>query len=88
MPIDEDLLDSTILDLVDKVNQNHSERIMLRNLYTNARSIQLIDVPDPTPEDTHQTKKIIPDDPKLGTEITEERRQAIYDKVISDHAKL
>jgi len=88
MPVNEDLLNSTILDLLDKLNQSSLERQTLQNLHINAVSIKLIEVPDPTPEDTERTKKVLPLDPKLDTTITEDRRQAIYDKIISDVAEL
>lgn len=82
MPIDEDILNQKVLDITSKLNENSLERETLRNLQTNAVSIQLV------PDNVDKTKMIIPTDPKLGTTITEERRQEIYDKVIADVALL
>lgn len=88
MPIDETILNSTILDLINKINENTTQRQKLRQLHLSAQRIKLIDVPDPIPEDTERTKKEMPMDSVLGTVITEERRQAIYDTLMADYAKL
>jgi len=82
MPIDETILDGVILDLISKINDNSLQRQTLRNIYNMAAEIKLIDVPDLTTED--KINRVVPNDPKLGTTITEERRQAIYDKVLAD----
>jgi len=84
MPIDEDILESTISNLVDKINANSIQRTKLRELYAYAQEIALVSIPDPTPEEPSRTKKIMPIDKKLGTKITDERREAIYEKLLVD----
>jgi len=84
MVISDANLNSMILDFQNKINIAELKHKKLRKLLSNAVSIQQINIPDPTPEDIHHTKKVIPLDPKLGITITPERRQAIYDKIISD----
>jgi len=88
MSVDEDNLDVIITSLVEKSNTNSIQDQEIRRLHICAQGIKLVDVPDPTPKDTHQTKKALPMDDELGTEITVERREQIYYKLISDEAKL
>jgi len=80
MPIDEDNLNKIITDLEDKIQQ--SQRY--RELHQYAKSIALKKVSDPTEKDPQRTKLVLPLDAKLGVEITEDRRQAIYDKLLEE----
>lgn len=84
MTVDEDILEGTIIDLQNRLNANSLQRQNLRICLQDIVSIKLIDTPAPTPEDITHTTKELPLDPKLGTTITDERREAIYDKVLVD----
>ena len=88
MSVDEDILDSTILDLVEKIDANSIQRYKLRKLHICAQRIKLIDVPDPIAENTQRTKKEMPMDSVLGTVITEERREKVYHSLMTDYAEL
>ena len=88
MPVDEDVLESTINDIKNETQDNFSRGQKLRDLYVDAVSIRLIVEPDPTDDDPENTKKVLPTDTKLGTTITDDRRQTICDKVLSDFAVL
>ena len=88
MPIEEEILDSTIQDIRHKLGVNSLERQKIKNILQAASSIQQIDVPDPTKEKPRQTKKELPKDRILGTEISPTRRQAIYDKIRQDVSEL
>jgi len=84
MPIDDDIIDSTLKGMIDKITQNHTARGNLQKLHDLGQSIKLVTVPDPTEKEPRRTKKVIPNDPMLGGEMSETRRQAIYDKFIAD----
>lgn len=88
MPIDYDILDSALKEVMDKINQNHTERKNLENIHKIGESIQLVTVPDPTAEEPRRTKKVIPNDPMLGGEISATRQQEIYDKFLAGVALL
>jgi len=88
MPVDEDNLDAIIVDLIKKTNTNFVQRQEITEIYKCAKRIELVDVPDPTIEDPKQTKKVLPMDDDLGLEITVQRREQIYDELISDIEKL
>lgn len=88
MPLDEDILDSTVIDIVADINKNTDQRKKLTALYTRGHQIQLIDVPIPTVADPKKTKKELPLDSILGTTITVERREKECDSLMADYAKL
>jgi len=88
MAVDETILESTIVDLSEKLNAVSLERQNLKTIIRDAQSIVMVNVPDPTEEDPRRTKKELPQDNKLGAEITTERREQIYDKIIVDVAAL
>jgi len=88
MTVNDTILESTIVGLQEKLNIVSLQRSNLKTILRDAYSIVLLDLPDPTEEDTRRTKKVLPLDNKLGTEITVERREQIYEKIIANFAAL
>jgi len=88
MPIDENILEATILHLIKEITANSIQRQKLRNLHICAQQIKLIKIPDPIPEDLQKTKLIMPIDNELGVIITDKRREQIYNKLLLDVAEL
>jgi hypothetical protein len=88
MPVDESLLEAKIQEINTKLTENGVMRQTLKALHKNAINIQQVDVPDPTPEDPRKTKKEMPKDDDLGSQITPARRQEIYDKILVDCTEL
>ena len=88
MTVNETILESTIVDLREQLDVVSLKKQNLRTILQDAESIVMVNVPDPIEEDTRRTKKVLPKDSKLGAEITTERREAIYDKIIVDVAAL
>lgn len=81
MKVDNSVLESMTADLTKRIQANDSERILLRELYRDAFTIKLIDVPDPKNPDN--PKKSLPIDRTLDTKITTKRREQIYDCLVS-----
>jgi hypothetical protein len=88
MPVDEANLEVIKTDLRVKLNENSAERIKLKELLKLSTDITKVDVPDPTPEDTARTKKEMPKDKSLGSEMSVARRDQIYDKIVSEKTAL
>jgi len=82
MTINDKFLQIGITELLSKLHDNGVERRNLRNCIECAQGIQLISVPNPTDDDIHNTKLILPQDPELGKQITEKRREEIFNNVI------
>lgn len=88
MIVDDNNLDLIINDLQTKLTTNSQKREEIIKNLDSARSIRLIEEPVPTDEDPDNIIKILPQDPELEITITEERRNEIYDKVVSDVAQI
>lgn len=88
MVVDDNVIESTILNMQNRLNTNAQERQTIKGIALNLQIIRLVEVPDPVENDINQTKKVMPLDPVLGIEMTEDRRNEIYDKIISDVGNL
>lgn len=81
MPVDDAEIDS-MLDLANKkIESNHAERSKLKTFIVACTEIKKIPVDS---EGTMGVKK----DRYLGTKLADARRQAIYDKLITDKISL
>jgi len=87
MTINDKFLQIGITELLSKLHDNGVERRNLRNCIECAQGIQLISVPDPTDDNIHNIKLVLPQDSELNKEITEERREEIFNTVISEAAQ-
>ncbi len=83
MPVDDTELESKRAAVSIKLNTARQEMIDLKNILTNIDSITMIQ--DPA-FPTDPTKKIEPQDRGLGTTISNQRRQDVYDQVMIDVA--
>lgn len=88
MVVDDDNLGIIIKDLQTKIVAKSDEKKNMRLILESAESIQLIVKSDPTPEDENHKTYTSPQDAKLKTTITDDRRNQIYDKIVSDHSQL
>jgi len=84
MTIDEDVLDSTVINILQKISVSTLYTKKLTTIHKNLQSIQLVDIPDPVSEDMSRIKRIIPCDKELNVKITDTRRNEIYTKCMSD----
>jgi len=83
MPVDDANLDTILADLHSKYQAARDIVQSLAKLIETASSIAKTEDPaDPS------GPRLMPVDPRLGGNIGGPRRQAIYDKVVSDHAAL
>ncbi len=81
MPVDDDTLQSKKDAINEKIRQNNTENNRLKQILSSITEIEKIE--DPA-FPNNPSKKIKPKDRNLGVEITDKRRQDIYDKIISD----
>jgi len=88
MEVDDVNIDIIKLDLINKANNNSLERQKLRAIRKDIQEITLVDQPDPTVKEPTKTKKILPNDMELGVQMTVERREARYEKIMVDVAEL
>jgi len=88
MVVDEAILESTIVDLQNKLDTVSLKKQNLKTILRDSQSIVMINIPDATEKDPRRTKKVLPTDNKLGIEITVKRREQIYEKIIADVAAL
>ena len=104
MPINEQNVIILLSEVETAITANRDQRNKLRDLYQKAKSIQLVVVPEVpaveeilSPDKTTVIREAVdkipaatspPIDEKLGTPMTNERREAIYDIVLADAASL
>ena len=86
--IDDDYIESTKIDMQNKLVTISQERQTLKTILSNLQIISLVEVADPIDTDINQTRKVMPEDPILKTEMTEDRRNEIYDKIKIDVSQL
>lgn len=86
--VDEDNLLNIESSLITKRNNNSLERQRITDAQRNLEEIKLVKLPDPTIDEPTKTKLVLPNDVGLGIEITVERREARYDKLLADFAAL
>ena len=86
--VDDDRLAGILVTLNEEMTLLNAKRTTLRNLSEITNSIKLLIIPAPTAENINATSTVLPLDPKLGVTITTDRREAIYDKLLSDVAAL
>jgi len=86
--IDDDYIESTITDMQNKLITNRQEYQTIKTILNNLQTITLVEVSDPVESDANQTKKVMPTDPILRIEMTEDRRHEIYDKIVSDVSQI
>jgi len=86
MPVD----DATIEDLITKAGVKLESLSVERNdikLFINTvANIRMVDTPDPA--DPNKTIKTKPQDRGLAAEMSDQRRQQIYDSVIAEALRL
>jgi len=83
MPVDEQILETTYEAINAKLQEISIERQKLKQLQNDAKSICLVDKPDPTVENPRKTKKVQPKDQVIGSDMTPARRNEIYDSIMS-----
>lgn len=88
MPVD----NQTILDLIDKINIKEAEAeksiSKYRQLRSNLQEIKMRNVKTPSANGGIDVALEEPMDSKLGIMMTAQRKQQIYDKIITDTTAL
>jgi len=82
--VDEEKLDTMEAELRPKLQEAEQYAATLKYALRNVLTIQMIDAPDPIPENLNQTKKVLPLDPSLNETMSDTRREEIYDKLLVD----
>lgn len=84
MPVDDENLATMLQSAYEKLGANGEERQQLKIFIQGCTEITMV----PTPTEANPDKKTVGKDRLLGVALTTTRRQAIYDKLVTDKATL
>ena len=88
MPVDDIILESLESKVEQELRVNNTKRHTLETMKERIQKIIKVNVPDPTEEFPHKTKKILPLDTDVNTIISTPQRQKIYDVILEQKIEL